>query len=578
MAKHHNISLLALGFVLSVFISACGHGPDSDRKLRIGNPFEDALFPPEFPAPTFDWWSPKPDRNISYDVKLYTENKKLSLTKTISAQKWAPDETDWEKIKAASEGGTITFSVKRSGTDEKESSTYFRISSDSVGAPVLFRQMPIPFLFAEKNLDSMNFVLIDFGSKKSPHVAMRGFPVCGNCHSLSQDGNTLGLDLDAGLRDKGGYFITKIKDTVTFGVESYNSWSKLEKRRTFGLFSKLSPDGKYLVTTVKDRVVIKNYPIGGTMEELKYSQLFFPVNGHLAIYNLETKELTELPGANSEEYVQSNAIWTPDGKNIIFCRADALPREGKMHEIDVKDTALINSYVRREKKIRYDICIIPFNEGRGGEAKPLKGASGNGMSNYFPAVSPDGKWLVYCQAESFMLLQPDSRLHIIPLEGGKSRMLKSNFKSMNSWHAWSPNSKWMVFVSKIYGPFTDLFLTHIDEKGNSSVPVLVEKARVPYTVVNYPEFVNSRPDRKFVMEYDFVEIAHIFKAARGGYIEEAKRLYYKFIKQDPFLFKQDCHDLSILLRMIGLPEEAKKYDELAKVTIDTEVFTGHTVR
>jgi hypothetical protein len=575
MIKNHNISLLMLFAVLSLLINGCGGKTESDRKLRISNPFEDALFPPEFPAPAFDWWSPKSDREINYDVRLYTDNKKLSVTKTVSTPNWTPDEADWEKIKTASEGGDIIFAVKRSGTDEKESTTRFSISKDSVGAPVLYRQMPIPFLFAEKNLDSMNFVLIDFGSKSKPHVAMKGFPVCGNCHSLSMDGGTLGLDLDAGLRDKGGYFITKIRDTVMFNIDNYNSWSRLEKRRTFGLFSKISPDGKYLVTTVKDRVVIKNFPIGGTMEELKYSQLFFPVNGHLAIYNIETKELHELPGANLEEYVQSNAIWTPDGKNIIFCRAEALPREGKMHEIDVKDTALVNSYVRRDKKVKYDICIIPFNDGKGGEARLIKGASANGKSNYFPAASPDGKWLTFCQSESFMLLQPDSRLYIVPLEGGKSRMLKSNFRSMNSWHAWSPNSRWMVFVSKIYGPFTDLFLTHIDEKGNSSVPVLVEKARVPYTVVNYPEFVNSKPDRKFVMQYDFVEIAHIFKATKEGNYEEAKKLYYKYAKQDPFLFKQDCKDLSILLRTMGLPEEAKKYDELAKVTIDTEVFKEH---
>ena len=443
---------------------------------------------------------------------------------------------------------------------------------DSVGAPVLFRQMPIPFLLAEKNLDSMNFVLIDFGSKQSPHIAMRGFPVCGNCHSLSNDGKKLGLDLDAGLRDKGGYFITRVEDTVLFNIENYNSWSKMEKRRTFGLFSKLSPDGRYIVTTIKDRVVIKNFPLGGTLEELKYSQLFFPVNGHLAIYDIQNKTLKELPGADLEEYVQSNAIWSPDGKNIIFCRAEALPREGKMHEIDIKDDSLIDMYVRREKKVKYDLYTIPFNDGNGGKAEPVKGASGNGMSNYFPAVSPDGRWIVYCQAESFMLLQPDSRLHIVPMEGGRSRKLKANFKSMNSWHAWSPNSKWLVFVSKVYGPYTDLFLTHIDDKGNSSVPVLVEKARVPYTVVNYPEFVNSRPDKKFVMQYDFVEIAHIFRAAKAGNYEQAKELYYKFEKQDPFLFKQDCEDVALMLRIIGLPEEAEKYDELAKVTIDTEVF------
>jgi hypothetical protein len=34
----------------------------------------------------------------------------------------------------------------------------------------------------------------------------------------------------------------------------------------------------------------------------------------------------------------------------------------------------------------------------------------------------------------------------------------------------------MVFVSKVLGPYTNMFLTHIDEKGNASIPVLVEKA------------------------------------------------------------------------------------------------------
>lgn len=74
------------------------------------------------------------------------------------------------------------------------------------------------------------------------------------------------------------------------------------------------------------------------------------------------------------------------------------------------------------------------------------------------------------------------------------------------------------------------------------------------------------------MQYDFVEIAHIFRAAKAGNYEQAKELYYKFEKQDPFLFKQDCEDVALMLRIIGLPEEAEKYDELAKVTIDTEVF------
>jgi len=151
---------------------------------------------------------------------------------------------------------------------------FFRISKDSVGAPILYRQMPIPFIIAEKNLESMNFMLLNVGSKKAPHVAMGGFPVCGNCHSITADGSTIGLDLDAGLRDKGGYFVSPIKDTIVFNPDNYMSWSKIEKRRTFGLFSKISPDGRYIVTTIKDRVVMKNYPY--SKEHIAYSQLFFP--------------------------------------------------------------------------------------------------------------------------------------------------------------------------------------------------------------------------------------------------------------------------------------------------------------
>jgi len=44
------------------------------------------------------------------------------------------------------------------------------------------------------------------------------------------------------------------------------------------------------------------------------------------------------------------------------------------------------------------------------------------MSNYFPKYSPDGRWLVFCKANSYMLLQPDSELYIIPPKGRAARL------------------------------------------------------------------------------------------------------------------------------------------------------------
>jgi len=71
----------------------------------------------------------------------------------------------------------------------------------------------------------------------------------------------------------------------------------------------------------------------------------------------------------------------------------------------------------RRGPFRFDICRIPFNEGKGGEARPVPRLRERD-EQFFPRVSPDGRWLVFTMAKSYMLLQPDSQLYIVPVEGG----------------------------------------------------------------------------------------------------------------------------------------------------------------
>jgi len=531
--------------------------------VAINYPFDEALFPPEFPAPTFEWEC-KITGPYSWNVSLFTENEKYEIVASTKQNSWTPDEFAWDSLKRMSGFKDIHFLVEGSDSGKGKDRISFKISRDSVGAPVLYRQMPIPSFFAEEHLDSMNYMLINFGSKKKPHMAMEGFPVCGNCHSFTDDGRTIGLDLDAGLRDKGGYFIADIEDTIVFSLENYRSWSKLENRSTFGLFSKISPDGRYIVTTVKDRMVFINYD---EEERIPYSQLFFPVNGHLAIYDRQTGAINELPGADLDEYVQSNAIWTPDGKSIIFSRSNALPPySSQVYGVIVKQKQLLDKFTEGTQPYKFELCKIPFNNGLGGEAVPIKGATKNGKSNYFPAISPDGKWLIFCRAKNYMLLQPDSRLYIVPVEGGRARKLACNLPGMNSWHAWSPNGKWIVFVSKALSQYTDMFLSHIDEEGNASIPVLADKARVHRRVVNYPEFVNRDPEKPFVMDYKYVELIHIEKALGEGDIEKAKELYYKLEDQHSYFVREDYRTLSDCLVRMGLMDDAMKYLKLARAT------------
>ena len=82
-----------------------------------------------------------------------------------------------------------------------------------------------------------------------------------------------------------------------------------------------------------------------------------------------------------------------------------------------------------ETQIQYDLYRIPFNGGKGGTPEPIAGASRNGMSNTFPKVSPDGRWIVYVQARNGLLMRPDSQLYIVPAQGGKARRMQCNTRA-----------------------------------------------------------------------------------------------------------------------------------------------------
>jgi len=528
-----------------------------DKEFGLIYPFNKSLFPPEFPAPTLTWYDTD-ERVKNWSVSMYTKNKKFRIDTMVNKKEWQPGSDQWYKLKTSSDYKQIIVKVSRHGAKEdKNTKIAFKISEDEVGAPILYREIPLPFAFAEMHLDSMSYRLVDVSSEDPPYYSMQKFMVCGNCHSFSDDGKVIGLDFDAAHRDKGGYFIAEIQDTIVFDTGNYISWNKLQDRKTFGIFSKLSPNARYVATTVKDRVLIHNF--GFNPEVIPFSELFFPVNGVLAVYDRQTGKLKELPGANSPDYVQSNAFWTPGGENIVFSRARALAYGKDTTETFVGDEDLKNEFVNGEREFKFDVCIVPFNGGKGGEAKPIKGASENGMSNYFPAVSPDGKWLVFCKSENYMLLMPDSKLYIVPLEGGRARKLRCNFWRMNSWHAWSPNSKWIVFSSKGMSPYTDMFLTHIDEKGRASIPVLIEKARKEGRAANYPEFLNVKTDYSFAMVYNYVNMDHISRAMLNKDTLLAKNYYKQFIDQGQYSLPEEYIFLGNFNYEIGDYKEAERF-------------------
>ncbi|MBN1927598.1 MAG: tetratricopeptide repeat protein, partial [Prolixibacteraceae bacterium] len=413
--------------------------------------------------------------------------------------KWRPDAGLWNELKQQ-QGKNYRFyaiGIKK-GLFKKEISyndIEFSISPDSVNAPVFFRAVPLPFSYAVANVNEIEWHMGNVGEK--PKKMLDNIPICANCHSFPANGKSLAMDVDY-ANDKGSYTISPIEDSCLIKPDDIISWSEYRREdgeKTFGLLSQISPDGRYAVSTVKDRSVFVAIDAN-----FKYSQLFFPVKGILAYYDTKTKKFDELQGACDKKYVQSNPTWSPDGKEIMFARNTRYSSD----KIDNKEDVLLtisdaDEFISGEKEFKFNLHRLPFNEGKGGKPVPVNGASFNGKSNFFARYSPDGKWVVFCQADNFMLLQPDSKLYILPAEGGTPRLMNCNTGNMNSWHSWSPNSKWIVFASKEYGPYTQLFLTHIDEEGNDSPPVLLESFLFEKKAANIPEFYYGKSD-------DFVKI------------------------------------------------------------------------
>ena len=523
-----------LDMMQKVRLAAKSAADSSD--LKIEYPLDETLFPPDFPAPTVlfndetaaDSWlveiSPAgggktlamltlaelPMRRATTppDQRHPSARDYRPSTDQLLAHRFKPAPEIWSELQRRSTSGPAKlaiFGFRRKKPSEILSRGVVSIatSTDPVGAPIFYRDVPLPFIHAFNNTKSIRWRLGDVTSPKPPPVLLTDMKVCGNCHSFTPDGKTLAMDVDYG-NDKGSYVIADIEPTTVLSRDKVISWSdykRPEGDRTFGLLSQISPDGRYVASTVKDRAVFS------PTDDLFYSQRFFPVKGILAIYDRQKKSFAALSGADDRKWVQSNPVWSGDGKTILFARA-------KAHELAAlkdHDKVLLQRTEAREffeggRKLLFDICRIPFNEGRGGKAELLAGASANGKSNYFPRFSPDGKWIVFCQSESFMLLRPHSRLYIMPAEGGQPRKMRCNHDGkMNSWHSFSPNGRWLVFASKARGPYTQLWLTHVAEDGSDTPAVLLEEFTDADRAANIPEFVNVAPEKFASIRQEFAD-------------------------------------------------------------------------
>jgi tetratricopeptide (TPR) repeat protein len=569
--------------------------------ISIDYPENGSIFPPDITPPTFLWrdevattWqigisfaNKAPAIHVqsngermhvgAIDPECISDSNELPklTTQQAASWTWTPDGATWSVIQARSveRPATLTITGYRDGRIvSSPSHIEFTTSKDPVGAPIFYRDVPlmpsagkdgIVQPLAPSAIHLIHWRLRDIRKPES-HTVLRDMPTCANCHSFSRDGKTMGIDVDGPANDKGMYAIAPIERKISIENKNVVKWNTDGRVGTtrVGFMSQVSPDGRFVVSTFAGPSldVPKSYYVTN-FKDYRFLQVFYPTRGILEWYNRATGKRQPLPGADDPYYVQTDGVWSPDGKSIVFARAGARnPREeGQPPAVRANDP--------NETQIQYDLYRIPFNDGKGGTPERIVGASQNGMSNNFPKVSPDGRWIVFVQCHNGQLMRPDSQLYIVPFNGGEARRLRANTSLMNSWHSFSPNGRWLVFSSKARSPYTQMYLTHLDADGNSSPAILIDNATAANRAVNLPEFVNTAGDGideiqvPAVDEYKLIDQA--VELENHKQYDQAQAIWRRVLKLDPDDAKSH-NDLGVNLYLLGNTEEA--FEQLRQAT------------
>jgi len=521
-------------------------------RITIDYPEDRSIFPPEITPPTFIWRDASPrsevwDIDVAFsdgspgirakapgerlhigeiDPRCVSNTNKLpELTpQQAASHTWTPDDTTWAAIKLHSREHPATVTItgreaEHAASAISQGQVAIQTSKDPVGAPIFYRDVPLMPSELQKGvikplapnaIPLIAWRLRHIGEKES-HVLFTGIHSCANCHSFSRDGKTLGMDLDGPANDKGLYVLASIQKQMSIRNQDVISWATFKDQTVaqprIGFMSQVSPDGQYVVTMIKAPGGTQGGFYVANFKDYRFLQVFYPTRGILAWYNRATGEMRALPGADDPRYVHTNETWSPDGKYLVYAQAEARDPypEGRKLAAYANDPD--------ETPIQYDLYRIPFNEGKGGKTEPIAGASQNGMSNAFPKISPDGRWIVFVKCHNGLLMRPDSQLFIVPAAGGEARRMRCNTPRMNSWHSFSPNGRWLVFSSKSRSPYTGMFLTHLDEQGNDSPAIYIDNSTAANRAVNIPEFVNIPADGLEKIELPAAEFFRIFDYA-----------------------------------------------------------------
>lgn len=295
---------------------------------------------------------------------------------------------------------------------------------------------------------------------------------CMNCHSFCMQ-NPEQMQLHIRAKHAGTLLLNE--GTIT------KLDTKTEQTMSALVYPYWHPSGKYLVYSVNETKQLFHTNHQNRIEVMDLAS-------DVVVYDVEKNEIVTAPQLFGKEVFETFPSFSPDGKTLYFCAA----RQQKMPD----DT----------DKLKYHLCSISFDpETRsfGDKVDTLYHAEEMDKSVSFPRVSLDGKLLMFTLADyaTFPIWHQEADLWMMNLEDGELNCLDSlNSNSVESYHSWSSNSRWVVFSSRrMDGLYTRPYIAYVFADGTVGKPFVLPQAKGDFydkcmNSYNIPELIKGKVD------------------------------------------------------------------------------------
>ncbi|MBQ6965755.1 MAG: PD40 domain-containing protein [Bacteroidaceae bacterium] len=400
----------------------------------------------------------------------YGENQKVLI-----------DMEEWKDMMKAAKGESIEVEVFAKVGNEWKAFKPFKIdvAEDSIDPYISYRVIQPSYVAYEKlsinQRDLTTFDELEIYNNMSVSTEAKG--QCINCHSY-QNFKTDNMLFHMRQGYGGTMIVTngelrkidlKTEETISAGV--YPAWHPTKNLIAFST----NKTGQSFHTKDLAKIEVQD------------------TESDLILYDVDKNEVSIISELDDE--LEVFPTWSPDGKKLYFCSAHFEYQNDSI----AKETEMIQRY----KEVKYDLYCADFDPDTkqfSNMEKVYDAADSLGQSVTLPRISPDGRYLLFAQAEfgCFHVWHNDAEIYLMDLKTKEVRNLTEvNSKRSESYPTWSSNGRWiMVDSRRDDGNYTRPFIAYFDRQGKAHKPFEVPQQDPNF----YTFFLRSFNRPEFMIE------------------------------------------------------------------------------